>query len=37
MQKKPKPLEIVHFGFDKDGLSGLMVFWGFFLKYICSS
>lgn len=37
MQKKPKPLEIVHFGFDTDGLSGLMVFWGFFLKYICSS
>lgn len=30
MQKKHKPLEIVYFGFDTDGLSGLVVFWGFF-------
>lgn len=29
MQNKPKPLEIVHFGFGTDGLSGLVVF-GFF-------
>lgn len=34
MQKKPKPLEIVHFGFDTDGLSGLMVFWSFFKVYL---
>lgn len=30
IQKKPKSLEIVQFGFDTDGLSGLVVFWFFF-------
>lgn len=30
MQKKPNPLEIVHFNFDTAGLSGLVVFQGFF-------
>lgn len=30
MQEKPKPLEIVPFGFDTDELSDLVVFWRFF-------
>lgn len=32
MQNKPKLLEIVHFGFDTNELSGFVVFWGFFLS-----
>lgn len=41
MLKKPKPLEIEHFGFDTDELSDLVVFQGFFLSifvpvdYLC--